>query len=157
MTAIRSTKTTSAEDMTAKPALRGRRAIVAAAAVVACSLLAAPLQAEHETFDVTVTLTATPGDGEVTLQASHGVDSHVGAQSLEIVGYQFRGQSNGEWDDDWWHMYADGSGYVRELTNGTAYTFQARAYRATSGDDGYHYAYSDPSESVTVTPTASTE
>ena len=83
MTAIRSTKTARTEDMTAKPAFRGCRTIVAAAAVIACGLLAAPLQADHETFTATVTLTATPGDGEVTLEVG-GITTSA---SFAWVGY----------------------------------------------------------------------
>ena len=74
MTAIRSTKTAltdRTEDMTAKPAFRGCRAIAAAAAVIAFGLLAAPLRADHQALDVTVTLAATLGDdGVVTLEFS---------------------------------------------------------------------------------------
>ena len=160
MTAIRSTKTARTEDMTAKSAFRGCRAIAMTAAAIAYGLLAAPLQADHETFDVTVTLTVTVGDGRADLQASHtGGDSDVGtAVSGEIIGCVFQAKrADVDWDNDWWNMN-DCEWPVEDLDNGIAYSFRSKAYRATRGSDGeYHFAYSEPSDAVTATPEASTE
>ena len=157
MTAIRSRKTIRTEDMTAKPAFRGCRAMVAAAAVVACGLLAAPLQADHESFSATVTLTATPGDGEVTLNVG-GITTSA---SFAWVGYQYRG---GPWDTQWTLIggEADDSGavtasvIVQDLTNGVEVSFEARAFRANMEDGEWHFQYSGASDSVSVTPTAPT-
>ena len=60
-------------------------------------------------------------------------------------------------DDGWWNM-SDCKSPVRDLRNGTAYSFRSKAYRATRDSDGeLHYAYSEPSEAVTATPGASTQ
>ena len=143
MSAMHSMETARTEDMTAKPVFRGCRAIVAAATVIACGLLAAPLQAEHQTIDVTMTLTATAGNTYVTLAASH-----TGALNVH---YQYREET----EDIWRHM-AD-TAQVWDLTNGVPYTFEGRALQLVGeNDDGSdHFIYSDVSESVTVTPSAS--
>ena len=134
---------------------RRLRGIVSIAVMIACGLLASPLQADHETLNVVVTLEATPGDGYVTLRASQvGIG---GAVDSDITGYHFREQFNGAWDDSWWNMQSDGSSTVSDLANGTAYTYQARAYKVSVSDGQYHYAYSDSSAAVTVTPTASAQ
>ena len=136
----------------ASPARRRFLATVSIAAMIACGLFAAPLQADHETLNVVVTLEATPGDGYVTLRASQvGLGDAVDAG---ITGYHFREQFDGAWDDSWWNMGSDGSSTVSDLVNGTAYTYQARAYKVSVLDGQYHYVYSDSSAAVTVTPTA---
>ena len=148
-----------AEGHAASPADRRFRVIVSIAAMAACGLFAVPLQADHETLNVVVTLEATPGDGYIGLQASHvGIDNAGGATDAGVSGYEFREKrSNGSWDDSWWSMYSDGSSSKWNVTNGTAYTFQARAYKTTDSDGEFHRAYSDPSAAVTVTPTASAQ
>ena len=159
MTAIRSTEITRTEDMTAKPAFRGCRAIVVAAAAITYGLLAAPLHADHETFDVTVTLVVTVGDGQVELQTSYPADSGVLIPPEVVwIGYHYQWKrADAQWDDDWWNMIEDRA-TVSELENGTAYSFRSRAFRMHyDSGGGQHYAYSEPSEAVTGTPTVSTE
>ena len=140
----------------AGPARRRFRVIVSMAAMIACGLLAAPLQADHETFNVAVTLQGAPGDGQVTLRASHtGSGNVVGIAAYdELIVYRFREKVDGVWDDSWWNMGSEGTTTVTDLTNGTAYTYQAQALMARRVDGEWHYAYSDPSGEVTVTPTA---
>ena len=159
MTAIRSIKTTRTEDMTAKPAFRDRRAIVAAAAVIACGLLAAPLQADHEAYEVTVTLTGTVNVDEsekveqVKLEAS--VSSLVDNPKLEQTGFQFREwEGGGNAPDSWWDM---GTGvnvssveqYVH-LDGDGPFHFQARVWHVSAVDGDLHFSVSEPSETVTV-------
>ena len=160
MTAIRSTKTAPMEDMTAKPAFPGCRAIVTAAAVIAFGLFAAPLQADHETFDVTVTLEATAGDGQVELTATHTASSSVTGAAVagEIIDCLFQEKrADADWGDSWWNM-SECRNTVGDLENGTAYSFRSKAFRATrDSEGGLHFAYSEPSEAVTVTPGASTQ
>ena len=150
MTAIRSTKT----DMTAKPAFRGCRTIVAATAVIACGLLAAPLQADHVAYDVTVTLTTTISDGQVTLTAS--IDGFV-TDPNQQTGFQFAMKGEGqEWSDGWWNM-----GDVGGSANVTIqdfigygdgpYYFKVRAWNAARVDGSVHFTYS-PTTETSVDP-----
>ena len=126
------------------------------AVVLAALLLAAP--PAPASGPAAPTLSATAGDGEVTLSwtASAGADF-----------YQYRSSTDGgtSWLSDWVDVGEPAS--VREIsvnaTNGTAYTFQVRAGKVyiQFGGGGISisptptttYRYSEPSNSVTVTPT----
>ena len=126
-------------------------------AALAALLFAAPLQADHESFNVAVTLAAEPGDGQVVLRASHTSGGNVvGLAQTELIGYRYREKSDGAWGS-WQGMGSDGNVEVQDLTNGTAYTYEAQAIRATMVDGDWHLAYSDSSDEVTVTPTAAAQ
>ena len=142
--------------LTAKQAFRGCRAIIAAVAVIACGLFAAPLQADHITYDATVTLTATLGDSrQVTLNAS--VDGFIYNPS-EQTGFEYRmRQGEGSYSDSgWMTMNAgvmttprDGNVSV-DLSGDGPFHFQARAWNMRQIDGEWHLAVSDPSAEVTV-------
>ena len=100
------------------------------------------------------TLSATAGDAQVTLSWTS-----VGAD-----GYQYRASTDGgtSWLSDWVEIAADDA-RSREIVvnaeNGTEYTFQVRGWKiyATIGWRGVTNPitrYGEPSNSVTVTPTA---
>ena len=133
----------------------GKRRLPAfAAAVLAALLLAAPPAAA--TGPAAPTLSATAGDAEVTLTwtASAGAD-----------GYQYRSSTDGgtSWLSDWAEIAADDARsreiVVTNAENGTEYTFQVRAWKVYATIGGWGVTnpitrYSEPSNSVTVTPTA---
>ena len=150
MTAIHSTETTRTGDMTTKLVFRGRRAIVAAAAVVACGLLAAPLQAEHVAYDVALTLTTTvSAEKHVTLTAT--IDGFV-ADPQQQTGFQYtmKGEDQ-EYSDDWYNM-----GDVGGSANVTVqdfigygdgpYHFKVRAWNARVDAGSLHFSYSPTTE-----------
>lgn len=159
MTAIRSMETARTEEMTTKQAFRGCRAIAAAAAVVACGLLAAPLQAtdSHPWPDATVTLTATVGDGgQVTLNASVS-PAPVGPNQQTDFQYVIKSSGN-EFDyTEWWNMgdgsvtYTDFGGYGEG-----PYSFRARAWNMSKVDGEWRLRISDMSDVVTVDPGSAT-
>ena len=139
----------------------GKRRLPAfVAAVLAALVLAAP--PASATGLSAPTLSATAGDGEVTLSWTASADADH---------YQYRGSTDGgvTWlSSDWLHTGELAS--VREilvtnLTNGTEYTFEVRAGRTFSTFGGVNpytglptmettHEYSEPSNSVTATPTA---
>ena len=142
----------------AGPARRRFGAVVAMAAMIACGLPAAPLLADHEKFEVAVTLEAEAGDRQVTLRASYTDSGNAGgAAAGEIIGFRFREQVDGVWDDSWWNMNDDGTSTIGDLTNGTAYTYEAQAYKVRRVDGAWHYAFSDSSNAVTATPAAAAQ
>ena len=137
----------------------GKRRLPAFGAVVLAALMLAAPPASATGLSAP-TLSATAGDGEVTLSwtASTGADH-----------YQYRGSTDGgvTWlSSDWLHTGELAS--VREilvtnLTNGTEYTFEVRAGRTFSTFGSVNpytglpttettHEYSEPSNSVTATP-----
>jgi hypothetical protein len=136
--------------MTVLPTFRGCRAIVAAAAVTALSLFAAPPSAQADTYDVTVTLSVTVAtDGTATLSPS----STPSPDSNEDVGYQFQDrEGNGDYGDGWWNMGVDGTHEIDPsfwLTDGPYYV-RARAWRTHDDDGESTLTYSEPSAEVEV-------
>lgn len=151
MTAIRSIMPRRTEGMPDKPAFRGCRAIVAAAATIACGLLAAPLQADHVPYGALVEITGTAGsDGQVTLDAS--IPGFV-ADPSQQTDFQFRmrGSETTTWDDEWFNM-VDGNVTVTDFIGyGTSpYSFQARAWNMRKIEGEWHLTYSPPSGTITV-------
>ena len=139
----------------------GKRRVPAFGAVVLAALLLATPPAPASSLTAP-TLSATAGDGEVTLSWTASTDADH---------YQYRGSTDGgvTWlSSDWLHTGELAS--VREilvtnLTNGTEYTFEVRAGRTFSTFGGINpytglptwqttHEYSEPSNSVTATPTA---
>ena len=132
----------------------GKRRLPALVAAVLAALLLAALPAAAS-GPPAPTLSATAGNAEVTLSwtASTGAD-----------GYEYRASTDGgtSWLSDWVEI-ARNDARSREIvvnaTNGTEYTFQVRAWKvyATIGGFGGLSStitkYSEPSNSVTVTPT----
>ena len=154
MTAIRSMETARTVDMT-KPAFRGRRAIVAAAAVVACGPLAAPLQAEHEPFDVTVTVTASvDNDGPVDVRGMVKLEMSMTGEPDGLFddpsqqagfAWRWRGKS-GNWIQ--WESTPSSSDsdtlWISDFSNAVGpYYFQVRAWNARKVDGGVHVFLSD--------------
>ena len=130
--------------------------------MIAFGLLAAPLRAENQTLDSLVTLTATAGDGSVTLNIEVVPPLDPLLNPNDFFGYQCRYKVDGAWSG--WLMRIpsqneDEGGWVLDgLTNGTTYSFQARVSRNTySVQDGLVRTYTEPSDEVTVTPTSLTE
>ena len=166
MTAIRSMETARTEDMTAKPAVRGRaRAIVAAATVAACSLLAAPLQAD-EVWNVTVTLTHTIVNGEVRLDMTlTGHDATWFSSPAAEVGLQYR-QKGTVTDEGWfdwgpWRTIGNDTDTANVVINDHfgygpgPYYFQGQAYLARASTTftspsitGVQFFTSNPTEEV---------
>ena len=154
MTAIRSIKTARTEDRTAKPVFRGGRAIVAAAAVIAFGLLAAPLQADHVTYDATVTIELTDGqDGnvvELTVQSSP-----ANTDPRQQTGLQYRTKVEGtEWSESSWGAIGDEVGDTAtmsfwDFTVDGLWSFQARAWNMRQIDGEWHLTFSTPSEVLT--------
>ncbi|MDE0335736.1 MAG: fibronectin type III domain-containing protein [Defluviicoccus sp.] len=72
-------------------------------------------------------LTATPGDGEVVLRWSPPADNG----GFDVVYYSFRGAEGASvpWNTPW-RTTSETSGTLRQLTNGTLYTFEVRAENA---------------------------
>ena len=133
----------------------GRIAGARAFRALAAAALAALLFAASPALAVgTPTLSATAGDGEVTLSWGRAHDAS---------GYQYRMSEDGgsTWQD--WNEIDLQPGDARthtvtDLTNGTAYTFQVRGYRVPYDPvRGFYKVFGDASPSVTVTPTAPTE
>ena len=125
-------------------ALRALRGATAAAAIVACGLLAAP-SASAEPGPV---ISASAGDQSVTLSWSPLTEKAV-------FEYEFRMRTEDE--SSWGSWTLTGAGIVGDglgntvtgLTNGTAYAFQVRAeYYAGWGQN----AYTAASNTVTATP-----
>ena len=130
-------------------ALRG---IAAAAAIAACGLLAAP--PASVAVELAPVLSAEAGDSSVDLSWTMSVDNthHF------TDGYEWRKRTEGESTWGSWNrmdLFDWHSTSVTDLTNGTTYEFQVRA-RYKSGDFwNWSVSYSEPSNTVTATPTES--
>ena len=122
----------------------------AAAALAALLFAASPALAIG-----TPTVSATAGDGEVTLSWR---------RVSEASAYQYRMSEDGGSTWQSWTSIDMQTGdtkthTVTDLTNGTAYTFQVRGYRVAydSSQGGFYPVYGEASDSVTATPTAPAE
>ena len=159
MTAIRSTRTARTEGITAKPAFRGRRAIVAAVAAV-FGLLAAPLQAEHEAFNVTMTLTATVAahvDGEqVTMKASMANAPAVDPRRQFGIQYREWDGNAGPDDVSWQNVSALNEAsvtwelYLEDMMGPGPFYYQVRGWNMQKVDGEWQASFSEPSDTVTV-------
>ena len=132
---------------------RGRFRALAAAVLAALLFAASPASATSNwCTPSTPTLSATAGDGQVTLSWTSDRCAST---------YQLRQSEDGGSSWDAWSTVSNeendkDASTVTGLTNGNAYTFQCRGYRVGhTPSEGFIYVYSDPSASVTATPTAS--
>ena len=124
---------------------------VLAAAALAALLFATSPASALPILDAP-TLSATPANGKVFLSWTT-----TGALSYE---YRAKEDDGGSWAE--WSSLAYVENYnrrktVNDLTNGTAYTFQVRGYRLVYDFETGKFVpqHSEPSNSVTETPTAS--
>ena len=155
MTATRSTRAARTENMTAKLAFRGCRAVAAAAAVIAFGLLAAPAYADHVKYNATVTLAVTVGtDGSATLNMSY---SPLNTDPRQQTGFQFRErqQSDGDWngaDDGWETLGSKSTHTIQDFLGTPPFYVQVRAWNMRKIDGEWHGTVSDPSAEVEVNP-----
>lgn len=130
----------------------GEGRLPAFAIVILAVLLFAPSPASASTL-LAPTLSATAGNRQVTLSWTAGT-------SADHFQYRVSYDSGSNWQD--WVGIGMPSGDTKQysvtgLTNGDAYTFQVRAGKTRQSlVSGTITEYSDPSNSVTATPTAST-
>ena len=132
---------------------RGRFRALAAAVLAALLFAASPASATSNfCTPSTPTLSATAGDGQVTLSWTSGSCT---------TWYQLRQSEDGGSSWDAWSSVSSeendkDASTVTGLTNGNAYTFQCRGYRVGhTPSEGFVYVYGPASDSVTATPTAS--
>ena len=127
---------------------------LAAAALAALLFAASPASASSPTpTPSTPTLSATAGDSRVDLSWT----TSTAASWYQLRQSEDGGSSWDAWSDMSLYEVKTRTSAVTGLTNGTDYTFQVRGSRMAyfPSEGRYGYVYSEASDSVTATPTAS--